>query len=162
MIRDELLGQSLEIYFKFFEKKLEKDVDLEWLTDIFTEVPYTEKKPYLTIRHLIPKDKRFKEIEIIYDVNSKNKVKAIVWNFKVTLRELMHLFGKPNLKYEAYADSMLFTFSSNNCNIDVIKTRLPNPSEKIIGLREDELSNISTTTDGILDLEFIFLQFGLL
>ncbi len=159
--RSELLNLSLEEYFHYFEKSLQKDVDLEWLTGLFTELPYQEKKPYLTRRSLVPKDKRFKQIEIVY-YDDTNKVGAIVWDFKITLRELVDLFGKPILHYEPYDNTVAFAFISKNSNIDVIKTRCSASSEnEMIDLKRVKLVDVKNISNQILDLEFTFLQFSL-
>ena len=163
MTRAELLDLPLKEYFHYFENNLQKDVDLEQLTELFTELPYKETKPYLTRRLLLPKDERFKEIEIVYEINNndRNKVKAIVWDFKITLRELVRFFGKPILHYEPYSDSAIFAFKSKNSNIDVIKTRYSRSSNAVIDYKQLELTDVGNIEDRILDLEFTFLQFNL-
>ena len=109
-----------------------------------------------------PKDKRFKEIEIVYDPNNSHKLKAIVWGFKITLRELSNLFGKPSLHYEPYSDSTVFAFNnSKNPDIDVIKTRYSQSSNDIIDLKGLELADLKGISNQILDLKFTFLQFNL-
>jgi hypothetical protein len=159
--RDELSTLSFNEYFDYFENSLNKNIDLEQLTELFTEIPYQEKKPYLTRRLLSPKDERFKEIEIVYDINNSNKVKAIVWSFKITLRELVNIFGKPIQRYESYSDSLIFLFSSKNPDIIMVKTRLSQSSNEMIDLKGLELANAKEVSNHILDFEFAFLQFDL-
>ena len=156
---NELIDLSLEEYFNYFENNLNKDIDIDLLSKLFTELPYTEKKPYLIRRQLQPKDKRFEKIEIVYD-GDKN-VGAIVWWFKVTLRELVHLFGKPILHYEPYSESAAFAFKSENPDIEIIKTRYSQSSESMVELKGDELTEFKNIGNQILDIEFSFLQFNL-
>lgn len=159
MTREELTSLPLKNYFEWFEAELTKSIGLEELTELFTNRPYEEKKPYLIRRQLQPVDERFKKIEIVYDAGKP--VGAIVWWFKVTLRELVNIFGKPILHYEPYSESMAFAFMSKNPDIDIIKTRYSQASNDMIELKELESVDVKSISDRILNLEFTFLQFDL-
>jgi hypothetical protein len=162
MTREELLYLPLIEYFKYFEKHLKKNIDLKQLTNLFTEVPYKENKPYLTRRLLKPMDKRFTNIEIIY-YDDTNKVGAIVWNFNFILKEVIGIFGKPTILYEPYSNSIQFVFISKNPDIDVIKTRCPNLliDNKIIELHKLELATLVDIDNQIQDLDVTFIQINL-
>jgi len=157
--KEDLLGLPLKSYFNYFANNLKKEVNLEFLTILFTELQFKEKKPYLTRRKLLPNDKRFKEIEIVYDKKSNNKVMAIVWDFQFTLRELLNLFGTPVIEYEPYSNTTYFKYIMKS-DIKFVKTGHQEHLNDIINLKKLELVDILSNNNRILDIEFTFLQMG--
>lgn len=148
----------LKDYFKTIESIVTKDTSVEELTNFFTIKPYSETKPYLTRRHLIPMDKRFKEIEIVY--KTARTAKAIVWNLNIFLSQLVDMFGEPIIHNEPYSDSTAFAFKSINPGIEIITTRhlkwLTKLADKNGFGYQDEQHKIQ-----LLDPEFTFIQFSL-
>jgi hypothetical protein len=120
--RNNIDFQKLTIneYFKEIETVISNNVDLDKLTNFFTEKPFTETRPYLTRRKLKPIDKRFKYIEIVYSDNKK--VKAILWKYNSSLNELEDIFGKANIHNTPYDNSTVFYFISKNPYIERIST----------------------------------------
>ena len=153
----ELSNLSLTEYFKRMEKLIDKSHSLNILTDFFTDEKFTETKPYLTRRKLVPKDKRFSEIEIVYD----EKIKAIVWDLKISLTNLTKTFGKPIMHNNYYDESTEFAFRSENLNIEIIKTRHPESLKKLDGENNFEYKTENGNETTINDPEFSFIQFSL-
>ncbi|MBB1287419.1 hypothetical protein HRH25_23800 [Flavisolibacter sp. BT320] len=115
--------KSIKEYFQTIETTLNADNPADELTHLFTDKPFADTKPYLTRRKLIPNDIRFEQIELVYE--TPKKVKAIVWDLKILLSQLVDIFGKPIIHNEPYSDSTAFAFKSDNPHIEIIKTRPP-------------------------------------
>ena len=153
----ELSNLILIEYFKRMEKLIDKSLSLDILTDFFSDNKFTETKPYLTRRKLVPKDKRFNGIEIVYD----EKVKAIVWDLNISLSNLTKAFGKPIMHNSHYDDSTEFAFRSENPNIEIIITRHPESFKKLNGENNFEYKTENRNEITINDPEFSFIQFSL-
>lgn len=156
--REELQKLSLKDYFKRFEASIDNSIDLKSITDLFTTKNFIEEKPYLIRRMLMPIDNRFKNIEIVYDHNKK--VKAIVWELKISLQELNEIFGEPIVYNEPYSNTTAFAFKSNNKCIEIIKTRFNGWLKKLDN--EDGFEDESKKTLKIYNPEFNFIQFSLM
>lgn len=148
----------LEAYFKAIERLIINSISVEDLTAFFTNQPFLETKPYLFRRILIPIDKRFSKIELVYE--SINHVKAIVWHFDTTLSELKSIFGEAIIHHEPYSNSTAVAFLSQNKNIDVIKTR---HNGRLLKNEHGlfEYYNNGNQRVELLDPEFDFLQITL-
>jgi len=150
---------TLEEYFKVIELALEKKNSVDTLTELMTEQPYTETKPYLTRRQLKPTDNRFDKIELVY--SNRSRVSAIVWDINIYLSKLIEIFGEPIIHNEPYSDSTAFAFRSKNDNIEFINTRHPK------WLTQTENKMIFEYTDEyklrqvIVDPNFSFVQFNI-
>ena len=153
----ELANLSLADYFQKMESLLNKSLSLDVLTDFFTDEKYEETKPYLTRRKLIPKDKKFSEIEIVYD----EKVEAIVWDIKISLSKLTDIFGNPIMHNEYYSESTAFAFKSKNPDIEIINTRHPESLKKLESENKYEFTTENGNRIKISDPEFSFVQFSL-
>jgi hypothetical protein len=155
--QNELEKLSIKDYFQKIELAINSALNVDELTDFFTIQTYLETKPYLTRRKLIPKDTRFKQIELVY--KDSNKVDAIVWNITMSLSQLTEIFGEPIIHNEPYSDSTAFTFKSNNQDIEIIKTRHPKwltmvKGKKVFEYRDEYNQNVELS-----DPEFSFIQF---
>jgi hypothetical protein len=157
--QNELEKLSLEVYFKTIAFAIDKGLSVDRLTNFFSIDPYTETKPYLTRRQLIPTDKRFKRIELVY--NDNNKVDAIVWDIQILLSQLTDVFGEPIIDNEPYSDTTAFAFKTDNQNIEIIKTRHPNWLTKMKGKNVFEYQNKDNQKVELVDPEFSFVQFDL-
>ena len=157
ILQIELSNLSLYEYFKRMEKLIDKSISLNILTNFFTDKEFTETKPYLTRRKLLPKDKRFSKIEIVYD----EKIKAIVWDLNISLSNLTKTFGKPIMHNNYYDESTEFAFKSENPNIEIIKTRHPESLKKLNGENTYKFKTESGNETKIDDPEFSFIQFSL-
>lgn len=148
----------IKTYFQTVKSRLKTSNSLNELTDFFTIEPYRESKPYLTRRKLIPLDKRFKTIELVYKV--PNKVDAIVWEIDITLSELVDIFGDPIIHNEPYSDSTAFAFRSDNPHIKIIKTRHPKWLTKVEGKESFEYEDQQQKIE-VSNPEFSFIQFSI-
>ena len=148
----ELIDLPLKEYFDYFNNNLHKNMVLEYLEELFTELPHKEYKPYLIRRSLIPKDKRFRNIEIVYDDTNGFELGAIVWEINFTLRELVDIFGKPKYNYVPYNDTVEFAFISLNPDIEIIKTRLS--LSKINNNEYNKLKLIDELSNWISDFHY--------
>lgn len=148
---------STREYFRTIESVIDKRLDVEKLSNFFTTEPYSETKPYLTRRQLIPIDKRFKKIELIY--RDKHQVNAVVWDISITLTELTDIFGEPIIRNEPYSDSTAFGFKSKNHNIEIIETRHPQWLTKSPDKSTFEYEDKDKSTKTLIDPEFSFVQF---
>lgn len=157
----ELINLPLKEYFEYFNDSIRKNMGLEFLGNLFTELPFKEYKPYLIRRSLIPNDSRFQNIEIVYDDSNNYKLKAIAWHINITLRELIIIFGRPKHNYCPYDESVEFAFSSSNPEIEIIKTRLSVSKFNKIEYKKQELVNQFDIEESTLALEFSFIQFNL-
>lgn len=158
-LADILLRKDLKDYFKMIEESVDDNSDLDTLTKFFTDKPYTETKPYFTRRKLIPKDERFKDIEIVYD--EKKDVKAITWEIIINLNQLIQIFGEPVIHNEPYSASTAFAFKSRNPKIEIIKTRYPEWLSENKNNREFDYNNDKGESGKILNPEFEFVQFNI-
>ncbi len=155
---NQLERMSLIDYFKTIELSIRNPIKLDELTKLFTDEPFLESKPYLNRRVLIPSDKRFNQIEFVYE--SMDQVRAVVWHFSTSLAQLISIFGSPIIQFEPYSNTSAFTFPSQNRNIEVIKTRhheclLKNESGGFT------YYNIENKKLELKDPEFNFIQFSL-
>jgi hypothetical protein len=157
---NELEKLSLKDYFKTIELAINKALSIDKLTDFLSVDPYSETKPYLTRRQLIPKDKRFKQIELVY--KDSNKASAIVWDMTISLSQLTDIFGEPIIHNEPYSDSTAFAFRSNNQDIEIIKTRHPKWLTKFEGKNIFEYQDKDNQKVKLVDPEFSFIQFDLI
>ncbi len=155
----ELDDLSLKEYFKLMIDTIPNVCSVEELTHFFTEEPFTETKPYLTRRILNPKDKRFKNIELVYEECSY--VSAIVWELNITLSQLKDIFGEPVINNEPYSDSTSFAFSSANKNISIIKTRHPKWLTWVKEKNSFEYLNSNNQKVELVDPDFSFIQIDL-
>jgi hypothetical protein len=156
---NDLKNLSIKDYFKSIELAIESIMSVDELTDFFTNQTYVETKPYLTRRKLIPNDRRFRQIELVYE--DSKKVNAIIWDITISLSQLTEIFGEPIIHNEPYSDSTAFAFKSVNQNIEIIKTRHPKwltmvKSKK--GFRYQDKDNHEVE---LADPEFSFIQFEL-
>ena len=147
---------TLKDYFKTIEFALDKNNGVDRLTEFLTEQPFSETKPYLTRRQLNPIDKRFKQIELVY--KDSHKVKAIVWDLKISLSQLTDIFGEPIIQNEPYSDSTVFAFRSKNENIEIIKTRHPEWLTIDGNKKTFEYTDKNKQKNKIIDPEFSFIQ----
>src|SRR4051812_42606716 len=105
---------SIKDYFKTFEVSLDESINVDELTNFFSSQPYSETIPYLTRRQLKPIDKRFKQIELVYqDIHT---IGAILWEIDISLSELIDIFGEPIIHNEPYSNTTAFAFKSKNKN----------------------------------------------
>ncbi|MFN5844190.1 MAG: hypothetical protein ACK46O_00640 [Flavobacteriia bacterium] len=155
----ELNDLSLKEYFKLLIDTVPNVCNVEDLTHFFTDEPYSETKPYLIRRKLNPKDKRFKNIELVYD--DRNKVSAIVWDINITLTQLKDIFGEPLINNEPISNSTSFAFPSTNKNISIIKTR----HRKWLTWEQEkntfEYLNSNNQKVELVDPDFSFIQIDL-
>lgn len=107
---ENLHNLTLRDYFFEMDKLLLTCQDIEVLSNIFTKVKFETSKPYLYWRILVPVDKRFESIILIYD--DSKKLKALRWNFKILLEELKSHWGEPSINYIPSAESTFFMFKS--------------------------------------------------
>ena len=147
---------TLKDYFKTIEFALDKNNGVDRLTEFLTEQPFSETKPYLTRTQLNPIDKRFKQIELVY--KDSHKVKAIVWDLKISLSQLTDIFGEPIIQNEPYSDSTVFAFRSKNENIEIIKTRHPEWLTIDGNKKTFEYTDKNKQKNKIIDPEFSFIQ----
>jgi len=153
--KNKLVDIDLKDYFAVIEKQDFNKLSLEYYTELFTEKDYFDRKPYLFRRQLIPYDKRFDLIEIVFD--DSKKTKAICWDFKLKYRDLNEYFGKPILHYSAYSESTEFAFISSNKTIEIIITRIPGKY-----IEEENRMELKNETSGeIENPDFSFIQFTL-
>ena len=120
---DDLRYLSLREYFEYFNSILHSEYNIESLTKKFTKLPFDETIPYFTRRQLVPYDKRFELIEVVYDHSEKNILGSVVWYIDITLRELVSIFGNPNYSYLPYDNTAHFIFRSKSPNI-IIRTAI--------------------------------------
>ena len=118
--------------------------------------------PYSFRRQIKSTDNRFDSFEIVYEKYEKfhyEKVRAVVFDFKIKLSEIEVLFGEHLMANQPYDESTEFAFKSINPEISIIKTRHPEWL-KVIGKRRFEylLNNQVFTID---DPVFNFIQFKL-
>lgn len=149
---EELLNSSLKNCFKLIENDISKETTVDDYTKLFTNLPFTETKPYLIRRQVQPIDKRFTKIEIVYDEN--NNVRALVWYIKISLNQLRDFFGSETIQEEPYSGSTAFFFKSENKSIRVIKTRFPRYLEK-----NSDTNYFESDKSKIKNPEFDFIQF---
>ena len=112
---------SIKDYFKAIESAIGKENNVDRLTIFFTKQPFSETTPYLIRRQLMPIDKKFKKIELVYE--DRSKVSAIVWELSLSLSQLIEIFGLPIIHNEPYSNTTAFAFKSTNPNIEIIETR---------------------------------------
>lgn len=160
--RVELSQLPLKDYFKRVESGLDSSVTVDWLTGLFTDLPYEEKKPYLVRRQLQSTDDRFRNIEIVYDTDER--VKAIVWNFRnwLSLTQLTEWFGEPIVYNEPYSNTTAFAFKSRNPAIEIIETRYSKWLEKSGSSKGFEMENEEGQKIKVSNPEFGFIQIKLL
>lgn len=119
--REDLMGLELKDYFKKLANASYSEVTLEELTNLFTNHPFADPKPYLYRRQLSPIDNRFTNIELVYD--DEKRVHAITWAIEISLKELQEIFGtKPILQFTPHGESTLFYFKTSNPTIRVINS----------------------------------------
>ena len=112
-VSSEMLSKlNLNVYFDEMKGFLKSTNDLNSLTKLLCEDKYSERKPYLFIRTLIPKDKRFKSIELVYD--TPENVLKIRWNLEVELSTLIEYFGSPRFHYAPHGSSTMIGFFDDN------------------------------------------------
>jgi hypothetical protein len=155
----ELKKMSIKEYFKTVELAIDSALSVDELTDFFSTKPFFESKPYLTRRRLIPKDPRFKKIELVY--KDSYKVDAIVWDLTILLSELSDIFGEPIIYNELYSEATAFEFKSNNQRIKVIKTRHPKWLKMLKEKKVFEYQDENNQKLELIDPEFSFIQFNL-
>lgn len=155
----ELNDLSLNEYFNLMIVAIPNVCNVEDLTHFFTDEPYSETKPYLIRRKLNPKDKRFKNIELVYE--DPNKVSAIVWEINITLTQLKDIFGEPLFNNEPYSNSTSFTFHTANKNISIIKTRHPKWLTWEQEKNTFEYLNSNNQKVELVDPDFSFIQIDL-
>lgn len=158
----ELHTLPLKDYFNRVALLLSRGVDLSQLTDLFTQQPYEEIRPYLIWRKLKPSDPRFSLIQIIYDAATPDKINAIYWDFAINLSELSGIFGPYNWHNEPYSESTAFVFPSPNPAVSLVKTRHPQwltalPNEAGFGYVDRESGERMVLSDP----EFSFVQINL-
>ncbi len=151
-----LQSMSIKDYFKTIELSIGKNINVDKLSDFLTVLPYSETKPYLTRRNLIPVDKRFEKIELVY--TNKNKINAIVWDISISLSELIEIFGEPIIHNEPYSHSTAFAFKSNNSDIEIIKTRYPDWLTKVKGKDIFEYQSKNNQKTELKNPQFKFIQ----
>jgi len=157
--QNELDIMSIKDYFKSIEVSIDSALSVDELMDFFSVQNYVETKPYLTRRKLIPKDKRFKQIELVY--KDSNKVDAIVWDITMSLSQLTEIFGEPIIHNEPYSNSTAFSFKSNNQVIEIIMTRHPKWLTMVKGQKAFEYQDECNQKAELGDPEFSFIQFNL-
>ncbi len=157
--QNELEKLSILDYFKSIELAIGSELSVGKLTDFFTVHSYSETKPYLTRRRLIPNDTRFKQIELVY--KDSNKVSAIVWEITISLSQLTTIFGEPIVHNEPYSGSTAFAFRSSNQDIEIIKTRHPEWLTKLESKNVFEYQDQDNQKVELVDPEFSFIQFDL-
>jgi hypothetical protein len=156
---NELTNYSLPDYFRYFESRLSRNIDLDSLTAFLSDQPFTEYKPYLTRRKLNPFDNRFNEIEIVYHDN--RKVGAIVWELPISLTQLTECFGQFIVHNFYYDRSTEFAFLSKNKELEVIKTRHPEYLTALSDSKSFEYENEQKDKIVFSDPQFNFVQFTL-
>jgi hypothetical protein len=152
-----LKNLSTKEYFRTMESVIDRRFDVEKLSNFFTTEPYSETRPYLTRRQLVPIDKRFNHIELVYKDN--NSINAIVWEIQISLSELSDIFGEPVIHNEPYSNSTAFGFKSKNLNIEIIETRHPEWLTKSTEKNAFEYKDKDKCTKTLIDPEFRFVQF---
>jgi hypothetical protein len=141
------------------EQAIKGALSVDKLTEYFNAESYLETKYYLTIRHLILKDKRFKQISLIY--KDKNRVDTIIWDITISFSQLTEIFGEPIIHNEPYSDSTAFAFKSSNKAIIIIQTRYPEwltmeKSKSVFEYQDKDNRKIE-----LANPEFSFIQFKL-
>jgi hypothetical protein len=144
-------------YFKTIESVFDKQMDVERMTKLFSSERYSETKPYLTRRQLIPADRRFTQIELVY--KAPHRIEAIVWDIRVSLSQLTDFFGEPIVHNEPYSNSTAFGFKSKNHDIKIIETRHPEWLTKSTDKRTFEYEGKDKSIKTLIDPEFGFIQF---
>ena len=155
----ELDKLSIKEYFKLMDSTIPNVCNVEDLTHFFTDEPFSETMPYLIRRKLNPNDKRFKNIELVYE--DRNKVSAIVWDINISLSQLKDIFGEPVINNEPYSNSTSFAFSSANENISIIKTRHPKWLTLVKEKNTFEYLNSNNQKVELIDPDFSFIQIDL-
>jgi hypothetical protein len=145
-------------YFERIESVVDKKMDIERMTELFSLGHYSETKPYLIRRQLIPADKRFSQIELVYE--APHRIEAIVWHIRVSLSQLTDYFGEPIIHYEPYSNSTVFAFRSKNHNIEIIETRHPGWLTKLTD-NTFEYESKDKSIQTLIDPEFSFIQFDI-
>lgn len=155
----ELRELSITDYFKTVESSITKNMNVDEVTNFFTNFPYSETNPFLTRRQLNPIDNRFERIELVY--SDIDKVKAIVWEFRIKLSMLIETFGEFIFQNEPYSNSTAFLFKSQNQNIAVIKTRHPKWLSKTSNKMVFEYLDENEKCIQINNPEFEFIQISI-
>jgi hypothetical protein len=150
---------SLREYFLKIESKLKQEYHVDELTDFFTNQPYSETKPYYIRRQLIPRDKIFKQIELVCKLSGK--VSAIVWYLDLYINDIVYIFGKPYINEEPFNESTQITFRSNNGNIEVIKTRIDSWVSRTEAVKVNGVINEKAYASYIKKQLVNFIQFNL-
>lgn len=155
--QNDLEKMSIKDYFKSIESSINSGISIDKLTAFFTFEDFVETKPYLIRRKLIPFDKRFKQIELVY--KNKDKVDAIVWELTISLSQLIDIFGIPIIYHEPYSESTAIVFKSSNHDISIVTRH-----QKWITILKNnvfEYLNEDNQKSEIVDPEFSFVQFNL-
>ncbi len=153
--KNRLVNLDLEEYFRVLGKLNFNQLTLEYLTELFTEKKYLDRKPYLFRRQLTPFDNRFNLIEVVFD--ESKKVKAICWDLKLKYGDLKKYFGNPILNYSAYSECTEFAFKSLNKTIEIIITRIPGKYLET----ENGIELLNETNGKNESPDFEFIQFTL-
>jgi hypothetical protein len=123
MQREFIEQLSIKEYFQYFIKNLDHSFNVEQLTNLFTDLAYSERTPYRTRRTLIPHDSRFSAIEIVYNKDKPTRVGSIVWELDISLYHLIDILGRPIVEKQPFVDSFLFSFKTNNPDVLTIQAR---------------------------------------
>lgn len=110
-----IADMDLRLYFLFFASTMDPFLNLEELTGLFSDKPYTEEGVHgNTWRQLRPREKRFDRIDLIY--NHQRQVKCIRWFSSFELAGLIDIFGMPFLasSYPGEGEMTAFIFPGNN------------------------------------------------
>lgn len=159
---DDLKKLPFKEYFKTIESSLGRNNNVDELTNFFSTQPFSESIPYLIRRKLKPLDKRFHQIELVYDIyDNRKNVRAICWDVTLFLSQLIDFFGQPIIHTEPYSDTTAFAFKSANPNIEIIKTRFPDwlekSKDKDIFVYQDKKNQKAELNDPM----FTFVQFNI-
>ena len=150
-------NSNMKDYFFEMKQLFEEKYDLNTLTGLLSKNDFSEIKPYLTRRKLIPKDSRFKSIELVYE--TPDLVRKMCWDLNIRLSSLIQYFGRPRFHYAPHGSATMIGFFELDNQFSGFETIHPGEVKENNGkyeiITEDYLKEIKD------DLELSFVSFDI-
>ena len=151
----DLSDLSLKDYFSEMKNLFNHKTDLKTLTELLSNGEFTETKPYLVRRQLVPKDERFSSIELVYE--SSELVQSVFWYLKTNLSSAVELFGDPRFHYVPHGGATMIGFYDHNKQFSGFESNYPGDVKKKLRkykiIKENGLKEIKD------DLDISFISF---